>query len=107
MLGLTAPVAEAAEQDGSRGRVIKIRINTAGSEEHANVHGAITLRQGNGKTKRYLWGGSTCPGQKLDAAQVATLVSAHLERGRTSVTPVFVPSEGGDKNCLVAFELSA
>ncbi len=104
-LGFTLANAN-ADDTAARGRLVKLQINTPGSEHHASFHGAITVRQSSGSNKRYHWGGSTCPGQKLDASQVALLAQAHINRGRTFVKPYFVPSEGGDKDCLVAFELT-
>ena len=104
---LLAGPASADETKAARGRVVKLRINTPHSDDHASFHGSITLKQANGKTQQYLWGGSTCPGQLLDASHVQVLVSVHLARGKSWVEPVFTPSKGGDRRCLVAFELSA
>ena len=106
MMMLAAP-ASAEDEKADRGRVVKLRINTPHAAEHASFHGAITLKQANGKTQQYLWGGSTCPGQMLDASQIQVLVTVHLNRGKTWVEPIFAPSKGGDRRCLVAFELSA
>ena len=104
---LTPGTASATDEDGARGRVIAVEVNTAGSSEHASRHGAVTLRQANGNTVEYLWGGSTCPGQKLEANQIQMLVTAHLNRGKTWLTPTYTPSEGGDRRCLVKIRLSA
>ncbi|MBL4686525.1 MAG: hypothetical protein JKY37_18160 [Nannocystaceae bacterium] len=104
-VGLSAAPSQ-ADEGGTRGRIVKLQINTPGSEHHASFHGAITLRQGNGALRRYHWGGSACPGQKLSDSQIAMLAQAHFNRGRTWLAPFFVASEGGDKNCLVAFELT-
>ena len=102
-----SPGSAHAEETGSKGRVTAVQINTSGSDQHASVHGSIRLRQSDGKSQDYLWGGSTCPGQKLEPSHVALLVSAHVNRARTWLTPSYAPSEGGDKRCLVAFSLSA
>ena len=104
---LTPRTAAAADEVGTRGRVVAVEINTAGSSEHASRHGSVSLRQANGKTVDYLWGGSTCPGQKLEPSQIQALVFAHLERGKTWLTPKYTASEGGDRRCLIGFTLSA
>lgn len=104
---MLASPASAEDEKADRGRVVKLRINTPHAAEHASYHGAITLKQANGKTQQYLWGGSTCPGQMLDASQIQVLVTVHLNRAKTWVEPIFAPSKGGDRRCLVAFELSA
>lgn len=106
-LGLLAAPNAHADDAGERGRVVKLQINAPGSALHATFTGAVTLRRASGETKQYHWGGSTCPGQKLDAAQVALLAQTHFNRHRTWLRPYYSPSEGGDKNCLVGFELSA
>ena len=103
---LTPSTAAATDEVGARGRVIAVEINTAGSSEHPSRYGSISLRQANGKTVDYLWGGSTCPAQKLEPSQVQVLVVAHVERGKTWVTPKYTASEGGDRRCLVGFTLS-
>jgi len=105
-MALAAP-ASAEDETAPRGRVVKLRVNTPHAADHASFHGSITLKQANGKSQQYLWGGSTCPGQMLDAAQVQVLVTVHLNRSKTWVEPVFAPSKGGDRRCLVAFELSS
>lgn len=106
-IALAAAGPAAADDSAKRGRVVGLQLNTQNSSQHTNFHGSITLRLQNGKTAIYHWGGSTCPGQKLDAAQISVLSMAHLDRARTWLKPYFVVNEGGDKNCLVGFELTA
>lgn len=108
LVGSVAFPAHANEEEGKSGRVQRLRINTAGSVDHASYHGSITLRGAAGNAE-YRWGGSTCPGQKLTDAQVHVLVSAFHERSRTRVTPRYTigEDEGPGVRCLVGFELSA
>ena len=107
LASLMLPASAAADESGTKGRVLRIRVNTSGSSEHATFHGSVTIRLASGKNQTYLWGGSTCPGQKLDDGQVRLLVGAQRDRGRTWLAPYYVASEGGDRRCLVGFELIA
>ena len=95
--------ADSGDKEGDVGRIVGLRVNTPGSSEHASEHGAITIRTTKGKRETYAWGGSTCPGQKLTAAEVELLAAAL--RGRTSVRPFFTDAKNGTQRCLVAFEL--
>lgn len=104
---LLPPASASADDAGSKGRVTRVRVNTSGSTEHATFHGSVTIRLASGKLRTYLWGGSTCPGQKLEEDHVRLLVGAQRDRGRTWLAPYYVASEGGDRRCLVAFELIA
>lgn len=96
-----------ADDEGDVGRLVGLRLNMPGSDQHASYHGRITIKRSNGKKDEYLWGGSTCPGQKLGEPQVRVLASALSERQRTLIAPMYVKGEGVEGRCLVAFELRA
>jgi hypothetical protein len=95
-----------ADETGKAGRISMVRVNTPGSAEHASYHGSVRVKMNNGKTEDYLWGGSTCPAQKLGEAQIDLLLSGLTDRHRMQLVPYFVPGEAS-KKCLVAFELTA
>lgn len=103
-----APVQSAlADEDGNVGRVVSLTINTQGSDKYASFHGSLGVRKADGRRDVYFWGGSTCPAQKLDSAEVALLAEALHDR-KTSVRPVYRTGEGArGARCLVAFELKA
>ncbi len=102
---VSGPVSAYADTEGRSGRVNRLRINTQGSEEHASYQGAIILRVvGSGELVEYRWGGSSCPGQKLNEHQQQLLATALIERSRIKVKPMFTMGEGGTR-CLVGFEL--
>jgi hypothetical protein len=94
-----------ADDEGDVGRLVALRLNMPGSDQHASFHGSITIKKSGGKKDEYLWGGSTCPGQKLGEPQVRVLTAALADRHKTLVAPFFVKGEGVEGRCLVAFEL--
>lgn len=100
------PVQSAlADEDGSKGHVVALTINTQGSDKYASFHGSLAVKTSGDRRDVYFWGGSTCPAQKLDAAEVALLASALHDR-RTLLRPVYRTGEGArGARCLVAFEL--
>ncbi|MCR9160203.1 MAG: hypothetical protein ACE37F_37225 [Nannocystaceae bacterium] len=103
-----APVQSAlADEDGKVGKIVSLTINTQGSDKYASFHGSLGIRTPDGRRDVYFWGGSTCPAQKLDAAEVA-LLSGALQSGKTKIRPVYRTGEGArGARCLVAFELRA
>ena len=102
------PVQSAlADEDGNKGHVVALTINTQGSDKYASFHGSVAVRTSGDRRDVYFWGGSTCPAQKLDASEVALLASALHDR-RTQIRPVYRTGEGArGARCLVAFELRA
>ena len=94
-----------ADDEGSVGRLVALRLNMHGSDQHASFHGSITVKRSGGTKEEYLWGGSTCPGQKLGEPQVRVLTAALSDRHKTLIAPMYVKGEGSDRRCLVAFEL--
>lgn len=96
-----------ADEEGDVGRLVALRLNMPGSDQHASFHGSITVKKSSGKKDEYVWGGSTCPGQKLGEPQVRVLTAALSDRARTLLAPMFVKGEGSERRCLVAFELRA
>lgn len=96
-----------ADDEGDIGRLVALRLNMPGSDQHASFHGSITVKRSKGKKEEYVWGGSTCPGQKLGEPQVRVLTAALSDRSRTLIAPMYVKGEGSDRRCLVAFELRA
>jgi len=106
MVVTSLPVQSAlADEDGNVGRVVSLTINTQGSDKYASFHGSLGVRTADGRRDVYFWGGSTCPAQKLDAAEVGLLASA-LQDGKTKLRPVYRTGEGArGARCLVAFEL--
>lgn len=94
-----------ADDEGDVGRLVALRLNMPGSDQHASFHGSITIKRTNGKKDEYQWGGSTCPGQKLGEPQVLVLAAALSDRHKTLVAPMYVKGEGEGRRCLVAFEL--
>jgi hypothetical protein len=105
LAGLLAGPAH-ADEAGKTGRVTGLRINTSGSADMASFAGIVKIKATNGKVEEYHWGGSTCPAQKLSDTQVDLLAQAMMQRGRTQISPTFVPGEAS-KRCLVSFELIA
>lgn len=107
-IGLLAPGGHLhADDEGDIGRLVALRLNMPGSDQHASFHGSITIKRNGGKKDEYLWGGSTCPGQKLGEPQVRVLTAALADRHKTLLAPMYVKGEGADRRCLVAFELRA
>jgi hypothetical protein len=107
---VTIPVRSAfADDEGGAGRVVRLTINTQGSDKYASFHGSVSVRKsGSTKNETYFWGGSTCPAQRLDPAEVALLASALENRAKTLVAPRYRTGEGArGARCLVAFELVA
>jgi len=102
-----APAVAAADELGAIGRIVKVEVRTAGSDDRATAHGRISVRRSNGKTEFYEWGGSSCPAAKLSEAEVGMLERAFHNRNRTLVTPRFRSGEATGVRCLVGFELSA
>ncbi len=101
------PVGALADEEGSAGRIVSLTINTQGSDKYASFHGSLGVRNRAGERDVYFWGGSTCPAQKLDDAQVALLATA-LQTRRTNLRPVYRTGEGArGTRCLVAFEMLA
>jgi len=100
------PVQSAlADEDGKVGRIVSLTINTQGSDKYASFHGSLGIRTPDGRRDVYFWGGSTCPAQKLDAAEVGLLATA-LQSSKTKIRPVYRTGEGArGARCLVAFEL--
>jgi hypothetical protein len=96
----------AADEEGDAGRLVALRLNTVASDQHASFHGSITIKRSNGKRDEYMWGGSTCPGQKMAEPQVQLLSHALSDRHKTVIVPHFLKGEA-DRRCLVAFELRA
>lgn len=109
-LGALLPSARVlADEEGKAGRVIRLTINTQGSDKYASFHGSLAVkRPGSSSIDLYFWGGSTCPAQRLDDSEVAMLASALHNRSRSLVAPRFRTGEGArNTRCLVAFELVA
>jgi len=103
----TAPRPALADEEGKVGRIDRLRINTLGSTDHASFQGAVTLTLIGSKDQvEYRWGGSSCPGQKLNEFQIQLLMTAMAQRERTKVAPRYSMGEGGTR-CLVGFELAA
>jgi hypothetical protein len=102
------PVQSAlADEDGKVGKIVSLTINTQGSDKYASFHGSLGVRTPDGRRDVYFWGGSTCPAQKLDSAEVSLLSNA-LQTGKTKIRPVYRTGEGArGARCLVAFELRA
>ncbi|MGH1343079.1 MAG: hypothetical protein ACRBN8_16075 [Nannocystales bacterium] len=102
------PVQSAlADEDGKVGRIVSLTINTQGSDKYASFHGSLGIRTSDGRRDVYFWGGSTCPAQKLDSAEVSMLAGALAQR-KTHLRPVYRTGEGArGARCLVAFELQA
>jgi len=102
------PVQSAlADEDGKVGRIVSLTINTQGSDKYASFHGSLGVRTPDGRRDVYFWGGSTCPAQKLDSAEVSMLAGALAQR-KTNLRPVYRTGEGArGARCLVAFELQA
>jgi hypothetical protein len=102
---LLAAGPASADEEGDGGRIVGLHINTPGSDQHALFQGKITIRNTRGKRDEYVWGGSSCPGQKLNESQVQLLAAAL--RGRTTIQPFYDPADSGGQRCLVGFELRA
>ena len=98
-----------ADEEGGTGRVVRLTINTQGSDKYASFHGSVSVRKtGSTKNVTYFWGGSTCPAQRLDPDEVALLAAALENRSKTLVHPRYRTGEGArGARCLVAFELVA
>ena len=106
---LFTPALASADSKGQSGRIIEVQINTAGSDDHAQYRGEVTVRSGKKNTATettYKWGGSVCPGKDLTEHQVELLVHALTDRGRVSIVPRYKNGQGGNK-CLVAFSLAS
>jgi hypothetical protein len=95
----------AADDVGAAGRLIKITINGAGSDDFSTHQGSVLVKHAN-KSELYTWGGTACPASKLSDAQIAALESAFHNRHRTLITPRYKPGDVKDTRCLVGFELS-
>lgn len=104
--GLPSPAH--ADEEGKEGRVVQLRINTPGSDEHPSYHGAITIKVvGSSTLVEYRWGGSSCPKQTLSDPQIVILAEAFVQRNRTKLIPVYTMGEGTGTRCLMAFTLAA
>lgn len=110
---LASPTPAAATDDakdkdrrGSLGRVTGLRLTTQGSREHARYHGFIQIKPPLADPEVYYWGGSSCPGQKLNDSHVAILVTAVRDHDRLELRPYYTMGETADR-CLVAFDLVA
>ncbi|MBC8068627.1 MAG: hypothetical protein IAG13_09870 [Deltaproteobacteria bacterium] len=102
---LFAGPAQAADDIGAAGRLVKITFNGAGSDDAATHHGSVLVRHGS-KNELYTWGGTACPASKLTDVQIGALESAFHNRTRTLITPRYKPGDVKDTRCLVGFELS-
>lgn len=105
--GALLPGHAQADESGAVGRVIRLSINSMGSDEFASSHGAISIRHAGNKVETYSWGGTMCPASKLAEGEFAALQSALHNRQRTLVTPRYKSGEVKDVRCLVGFELTA
>lgn len=99
--------ALAADSAGASGRVTKVTVNTSGSDEFAQSHGAVSIRTTGkkGRTSVYKWGGSLCPGRNLTPDQVQLLVLAMARPGAARVTPRYKKGQANTR-CLVSFDIS-
>lgn len=104
--GLPSPAH--ADEEGKEGRVVQLRINTPGSDDHPSYHGSITIKVvGSSSLVEYRWGGSSCPKQTLSDVQIGILMEAFVQRSRTKLSPVYTMGEGTGTRCLMAFTLAA
>lgn len=105
MLGIASPAH--ADDEGKIGRVHQLRINTIGSEDHSQYQGSVTLKLvPSTDLQEYRWGGSSCPGQKLNDLQIQLLMTAMVQSSKTKVSPRYTMGDRRTR-CLVGFELIA
>ena len=50
-----------ADEEGKAGRVVRLTLNTQGSDKYASFHGSIAVKRSGAAAELYFWGGSTCP----------------------------------------------
>lgn len=108
LASVVVPGSAHADEEGKTGRIVQLRINTPGSDQHPLFHGSITLDLvGSTSVVEYRWGGSSCPVVKLTEHQIALLSTAFVQRNRTKLLPRYTMGEGQGTRCLVGFELVA
>lgn len=105
LTGVVAAGPAHADEEGISGRIVQLRINTPGSDQHPLFHGSITLDVvGTGSQIEYRWGGSSCPGVKLTDHQIDLLMTAFVQRTHVQVIPKYTKGTGA--RCLVGFVLT-
>ncbi len=109
--GLTVSGLAYADSAGDWGRVVSVRVNTPGSDDHNEQLGSLILAgerthpRRPPPTEEYLWGGTKCGnGRALSEAQIAQLQDAMTHRAHLRVQPFYKPGPQGIK-CIVAFDI--
>lgn len=105
-VGVLMPADAHADESGASGRVVRLSINSTGSDEYASVHGRISIRSKGTAIEVYSWGGTMCPASKLSEAEIRALQHAFHNRNSTTIAPRYKSGEVKGTRCLVAFELS-
>ena len=99
------PATTFADSTGNAGFVIAVTVHETSSDDYANHHGRVLIREGSepgAPQTEYRWGGTVCASRVLSAANVALLVEALRGRSDTQLIPRFKMGQAGTR-CLTSF----